>query len=726
MKNILTLFCFLVFATPFLLAQEVLFEENFDCGTKPGWQYGAKGINGGVDNRCSWMIGIPHGAYGLDKLKNELGNPDPTIDHTASNALNCVAGQGLMPFSKIEGQGTYYGKSDEWLISPAINCSNFTESNLKFWRWANFGDKEDDCFIEISNDSINWYKLPHPKNPREKQWVEVSVDISYYADRKNKVYLKWRSKTNKSVLYSGWNIDDIQVSGNNIVNVGWTGSVSSNWSNPANWGMSRLPDTTSNITISASVANMPVMSSCSYSIKSITLAPGASLQINSNASLNVLGNLLLKASNTQVASILDLGILNVTGTSTVQTWVPSKLWTLVSSPVNNATRSLFYNFSYYSEVASASNIRYAWKKVLPETNYTMQPLAGYNVYNINNGIINYTGKLNKGLFTINCNYSQGIEKDVNKGWNLIGNPYPSYIDWESNAIVKNNLNDAIYVWNPTTKSYSSYVDGIGINGGSQYIAPTVGFFVKAANQGTGYITINDNARLVRIPSTFKSTNPSSMILKIRIASSAYTDETVLRFETSASEDFDPTNDAQKMFSSYTEVPQIFTNLSSGMSMAINTLPSIMGETIIPLHTQANITGNYSLHFDGLDAFYDGGNIVLEDMLSGTITDLKQINNYNYSFGTGESENRFVLRIGGADLTTKVEELKKSDASIYSYENLLYINTNESSLIQILDITGRTILNTEVNGKTEIELKSGIYIVNISNASQVISRKIIIK
>ncbi|PIZ05889.1 MAG: hypothetical protein COY57_04865, partial [Flavobacteriales bacterium CG_4_10_14_0_8_um_filter_32_5] len=72
--------------------------------------------------------------------------------------------------------------------------------------------------------------------------------------------------------------------------------------------------------------------------------------------------------------------------------------------------------------------------------------------------MNITGPPNVGNINLPISYTNsGLPAD--DGWNMVGNPYPSSIDWDSPNITKNGVNNAIYIWNPDLEQFASYVGG---------------------------------------------------------------------------------------------------------------------------------------------------------------------------------------------------------------------------------------------------------------------------
>lgn len=107
------------------------------------------------------------------------------------------------------------------------------------------------------------------------------------------------------------------------------------------------------------------------------------------------------------------------------------------------------------------------------------------------GTLSATGTVGKG--TINIDMSASID-----GWMLVGNPYPSSINWDatgwntSRTTGLNNINNSISIYNPATNSYSAYVNGVSDgNGATGTISSGQSFFVKA-NNSTSSLTFKES------------------------------------------------------------------------------------------------------------------------------------------------------------------------------------------------------------------------------------------
>ena len=262
-----------------------IFFDDFDASPETGWTTGA------TSGTLSWATGNPQGGRG----SSDSGSADPTSDYTASNTDNNVYGQGLGS-GNGDGVGGHYDNTNEWLKSPAIDCGLYTNVQLSFYRFANFENNYDEAYVEVSNDNVNWTDLGHPTYPLDNSWTFVSFDISSVADGESTVYVRWRSDSDYSISYSGWNIDDVTITGDPppAAGVVWTGSVNNEWNNTGNWSTSLVPTETDDIEIpdvSGASGNFPILGTgVSGVCKNITIASGANLTINSGYELEVYGH----------------------------------------------------------------------------------------------------------------------------------------------------------------------------------------------------------------------------------------------------------------------------------------------------------------------------------------------------------------------------------------------------------------------------------------------------
>jgi hypothetical protein len=89
---------------------------------------------------------------------------------------------------------------------------------LKFWRYLNV-EGTDYARIYVSHNQTNWVLIW--ENPEsgifDDQWTPVIFDISQHAAGQGSVYIKFTmGPSDEAGSYSGWNIDDLEVSSNPV------------------------------------------------------------------------------------------------------------------------------------------------------------------------------------------------------------------------------------------------------------------------------------------------------------------------------------------------------------------------------------------------------------------------------------------------------------------------------------------------------------------------------
>jgi hypothetical protein len=157
--------------------------QSWNLDTNPGWA-----VTG------DWAWGIPLGIGG-----------DPSQGQTGQHVYGY----------KLSGSYSNDIVSQYYLTTPALNCSSYTGTHLRFWRWLGVESRQyDSASIQISNDNAAWYTVY--QNPtvtlQDTAWRQVTYNISAIADGKSAVYIRWSlGPTDDSVSYSGWNIDDVEL-----------------------------------------------------------------------------------------------------------------------------------------------------------------------------------------------------------------------------------------------------------------------------------------------------------------------------------------------------------------------------------------------------------------------------------------------------------------------------------------------------------------------------------
>jgi PKD repeat protein len=305
----------------------------------------------------------------------------------------------------------------------------------------------------------------------------------------------------------------------------------------------------------------------------------------------------------------------------------------------------FYSVAIYTEsVPGVKENGYA-----PPTNITNPIVArsGYFVYVGPLPVpVDVTGPPLKNLQTFTLTRTVSAGGPTQDGWNMVANPYPSTIDWDSPQWVRTGTDNVLQTWNPALAQYSSYVGGVGVNGGTRYVASSQAFWIHAiAAAPTSTIT---EAVKSAVDATFMHTTQQtnvSNLLSITLTGSMGADQSIVRFDAMASDTFDINYDAYKLASMDSTMPYLSSVMDSVTDLAINTLPSLNANVIVPLHVTVGLNGNYTFRRDSISDLPHSTCVMLEDLLTGTITQFTQHATYTCYIADTTSAVRFLLHFG---------------------------------------------------------------------------------
>jgi hypothetical protein len=156
--------------------------------TDPGWQ---------LDEGWAWGVPTGQGSW----------NGDPNSGYMGKNVIGY----------ELDGDYDNNLMDTRYATTGAINCQGYRDIRLSFRRWLGVESPYDQAHIQVSNDGANWLDLWTVGNSHISdnswQFVEYAVPSSA-ADGQSTVYFRWGiGPTDDSVTYPGWNIDDVQVTG---------------------------------------------------------------------------------------------------------------------------------------------------------------------------------------------------------------------------------------------------------------------------------------------------------------------------------------------------------------------------------------------------------------------------------------------------------------------------------------------------------------------------------
>jgi len=285
-----------------------------------------------------------------------------------------------------------------------------------------------------------------------------------------------------------------------------------------------------------------------------------------------------------------------------------------------------------------------------------------------------TGTLNVDTITVKewytptkwgLGYSTTVGNDSVRGYNLVGNPYASTINWDTYQTVSNttgiygsSVKNKMYVLDEVTKTFGSYIAGSGGVGSQSFVSNMIasgqGFFV-VATCSCARITFSESAKTNSLPLDNKLLMGTSLIainnqylrLQLMGKDSTIGEQTLIRFKDNASNTYD--DDLDAYYKPGPGAASLFTRSQDNAGLCINTIPLPGTKSkIIKLNVNATDGGLYTLSLRDLVAVPQLYDVWLMDAYKKDSLDMRQ--NKTYSFNIDKSDtasfgnNRFTLVI----------------------------------------------------------------------------------
>ncbi|MDT7830762.1 T9SS type A sorting domain-containing protein [Flavobacteriaceae bacterium S356] len=542
----------------------------------------------------------------------------------------------------------------------------------------------------------------------------------------------------------------------------WTGSVSHDWNTPGNWSGNAVPAASDNATIPDGT-RAPFVNTATNTIKNLRILGNNAIYISPGNAITIeedcyIENVIIVGSDATSSSSLIVKGTTTSKNSTnlvYQRYVTDQ-WHLVGVPASGQNINSFTNdgllvssgnkyalapyengfstnrWHYYTDNTGSNDIDLAG-------NFTVG--KGYTLQKITPGILQFFGTL-RNLDLLGFPITDGTATSGNR-WNLLSNPFPSFMAINSNAsptdnfLTENTSNLdpsflALYLWNPTTSTY----DIINHLNSASYLAPVQGFFVKS-KQGGGAVNITKAMQSHQTGDLFYRNNNTIPGITLSITNGETNKSTEIKFLETATNGLDPGFDAG-MYGDIDPDLELYSHLimqNNEVPIALQCIPiSEITTTIIPIGVHARSGGEIT--FSAINNnIPESVNVYLEDRDLGVFTALNtDSDTYSLTFNSDQNGvGRFYIHTTSQSLSL--------DNPVLSQEVSIYKTTPKTIRIQglhsgltsfyLYSVLGKLVTQTSFKNKSEKDitlphsLSKGIYFVLVKNQGVVYRKKIVL-
>jgi hypothetical protein len=465
----------------------------------------------------------------------------------------------------------------------------------------------------------------------------------------------------------------------------------------------------------------------SYS-QDISLEPNAFIKIESGTNLKMSsGDLIIESNAVGDASFIDLGTVSfTTGSAIVERYLSEGEWHLISTPVSGAVSGMFLNdyLQYHSENTNL------YTEIIP-TNVSLNIMQGYALWTVDGAPTTETfiGSTNTGNKNFNFTKTD-LPNDDDEGWNLIGNPYPSAIDWEA-VPIPGNLSGAIWVFDPNLGalgSYRYYISGGGVaNTTTQFIPSGQGFFVRATG-GNGSLQFTNSVRTYNNQGFYKKSDVNQIdnsLLVIKASNGDVTNQMAIRFDLNATSNYDRLFDVPCILSSSPDVPNLF-SIIENQKMSINTFSKISGNETVSFYVQMKESDEIKVKVEEINTIPLEYPIYLEDVSSQIYQDLRAQEEYYFNSIQDEVKE---FKIHFKDVTG-LAQLESQNFLAYFQGDRLRVNIISENMqnyhLSLFTLSGKELFTTDSKEKyLDIPFtgSAGVYLVKVEDSKNIFQQKL---
>lgn len=504
-----------------------------------------------------------------------------------------------------------------------------------------------------------------------------------------------------------------------------------NWSDITKWYRNALPaaddiaDIRADATVNGDYSYPAVIIS---SEGSVTISPGKSLTVTGTLTNNAgTSGLVIQSTSGGTGSLI---FPSGTPNATVQRYVTTTRWNMVTPSTTGVTVQTFFDASvndswltWFDESVGTSggDPGVGWEYLITLSD-DVNVGQGYNYYPSANETVEFAGNLQSADLSPTITYTH-----ESKGYNLIGNPYPSALYWDGTWTM-DGVESTIWIWNGSDGQYQSLPGGLA----THYVPVGQGFFVRA-DASSPTITIPASKRAHNTQAFLKNSenviNNDYDRLSIKAQNNSYEDNIHICFGANGSNEFDNGFDATKMFG-LTEAPQLYI-VEQELKQSYDYLPLLIeGENrTVAMSYIPGASGQQLLIADL--TYLPETHVTLEDLQTSTTQNLNENPVYVFNGTKDDEANRFLLHFAWSPDGIADEFVQKTDVHIYSYGKDIYIQSKvyNQGEITVCDMLGRTIYKNKYHNNLEkirLDINNSFVVVRVVTQQGVKSEKVYIR
>jgi len=333
--------------------------------------------------------------------------------------------------------------------------------------------------------------------------------------------------------------------------------------------------------------------------------------------------------------------------------------------------------------------------------------------------------------------------DPQAGWQLLGNPYPSPLDWGTvTAGQRPGMDAAMYVYQSTGQYAGTYRTSVNNMGPSDLIDAGSGYFARVtAPGGSGAVNLANANRVTNFGAepAFGRGADSRPQVRLLVTGAGQTDEALVYLERGATAGIDAEYDATKLAN---PTGLNLASLHGNAQLAINGLPPLGGtEVVIPLTLGVPQAGAFGFEVANL-ANFGTATVYLRDALTGTQQVLAAGTRYPFSVATASAGTaRFSLVLRPANATATAAGLTAAAVSLYpnpAHQRFTVLlpplagqREVRATLVNALGqvVHTRTIALTAAGATAEFgtqTLATGVYLLRLQVENQLLTKRVVVE